>query len=317
MQTPDAPPVVQPDAGGPGGHAAKGTPPMFTDANDVTTTGSTPTRNAGGHYNAAKEPQKEPEMRGLTTSKYLYGYTVALEPGEAAPDFANHADVEEADTGWDKIERVNRIAYTTMNQEVAEEHGFALLDVEDVSGYTSWGTFDCDMIEYGEYVQVDGEGNPVLDAQGKEVPTDIYADEGAASVLEAHARAAERQAAEAAAREAQRKAEEAERRARLTEILNGAGIEPTDWSLDIANLAVWHVRDLANGSRTSRNQRKFSTHYDHPLYSHPAVKAARAQGEVLVREAQAQQARLEGAAKSALHVQATRILDAVRTAVQS
>lgn len=32
---------------------------MFTDAHGVTTSGSTPTRNAGGYYNAAGEPQKE------------------------------------------------------------------------------------------------------------------------------------------------------------------------------------------------------------------------------------------------------------------
>jgi hypothetical protein len=49
---------------------------MFREANDVTTIGSTPTRNAGGYYNAAGEPQKEEkEMSGMTT-KDEHGNTV-------------------------------------------------------------------------------------------------------------------------------------------------------------------------------------------------------------------------------------------------
>jgi hypothetical protein len=76
------------------------------------------------------------------TVTYLYGYTVALEPGEAAPEFAKHADVEEADSGWDKVERVHNIAYTTTNQDVAREHGFALLGFDDGTVSYSWGTVD-------------------------------------------------------------------------------------------------------------------------------------------------------------------------------
>ena len=73
---------------------------------------------------------------------YVYGYTVALEPGEAAPEFAKHADVEEADSGWDKVERVHNIAYTTTNQDVAREHGFALLGYDDGTVSYSWGMVD-------------------------------------------------------------------------------------------------------------------------------------------------------------------------------
>jgi hypothetical protein len=98
---------------------------------------------------------------------YGYGYTVGLEPGEAAPEFAKHVDVEEADSGWDKVERVHRIAYTTENQQVARENGFALVIGSEPS--FSWGTIDNGVIE------------------PKETEHDIYTDAGAAAALEEQA----------------------------------------------------------------------------------------------------------------------------------
>jgi hypothetical protein len=86
---------------------------------------------------------------------------------------------------------------------------------------------------------------------------------------------------------------------------------------DIAHLAGWHVRDLANGTRPSRTPRTFSTPDEPTLHRHPDVKAARALGEALIREVQTPPARLAGAAKSKRPAAAARILDAVRAAVQS
>jgi hypothetical protein len=245
------------------------------------------------------------EGTDVEATTYIYGYMVALEPGEGAPDFVAHEDVEEADSGWDKIERVNRIAYTTTNQHVAREHGFALLGTDD-DGYAvcSWGTFDCDLIEMGEYVYKNDDGT--------ETPIDIYTDEGAQDALEAAGEAAEAYHQAQQHRRAVEKAANDARDARFAELLKAAGIEVSAWSLNIALQAGYHVRNA--DIRMSRKQSKFSTHYDHMLYDHPAFKAARAQGEILVREAQAQQARLESAAKSRLHAEAQRILDVVRAA---
>jgi hypothetical protein len=49
---------------------------MFREANDVTTAGSTPTRNAGGYYNAAEKPQKEEQEMSWMTTKDEHGNTV-------------------------------------------------------------------------------------------------------------------------------------------------------------------------------------------------------------------------------------------------
>jgi hypothetical protein len=49
---------------------------MFREANDVTTAGSTPTRNAGGYYNAAEKPQKEAQEMSWMTTKDEHGNTV-------------------------------------------------------------------------------------------------------------------------------------------------------------------------------------------------------------------------------------------------
>jgi hypothetical protein len=255
--------------------------------------------------NAVNLNPTEAEEEDVEQATYLYGCMVALSPGEGAPDFVAHEDVEEADSGWDKIERVNRIAYTTTNQDVAREHGFALLGTDD-DGYAacSWGTFDCDLIEMGEYVYKNDDGT--------EAPIDIYTDEGAQDALEAAGEAAEAYHQAQQHRRAMEKAANDARDARFAELLKAAGIEVSAWSLNIALQAGYHVRDA--DTRTSRKQSKFSTHYDHMLYDHPAVTAARAQGEMLVREAQAQQARLESAARSRLHAEAQRILDVVRAA---
>jgi hypothetical protein len=49
---------------------------MFTDANDVTTNRGTPTRDADGYYNAAKEPQEEEKEMSSVTTKDDHGNTV-------------------------------------------------------------------------------------------------------------------------------------------------------------------------------------------------------------------------------------------------
>jgi hypothetical protein len=68
---------------------------MFTDANEVTTSGSTPTRNAGGYSNAAGEPQKEEkEMSGMTT-KDEHGNTVTKYAARIEHDAELHKRVHD------------------------------------------------------------------------------------------------------------------------------------------------------------------------------------------------------------------------------
>jgi hypothetical protein len=242
------------------------------------------------------------------TMTYLYGYMVALEPGEAAPDFADHPDVEVADEGWDKIERVHRFAYTTTNQEVAAEHEFALVDLYDAEekSYdaaalaTSWGTFDSRLIEHGDYVYIADDG--------ARTPIDIYTDEGAWDALEAAAEVDAEEAAQQAKRDAIHKTTTDARDTRFVEMLTAAGLEPSGWDVQVALQAAYHVRDaslMANGA-TPQHRQKFGRRYEHLLYNEPTVAHAREEGRRLAQ-------RLENDARNKLHGRATKILDVIRS----
>jgi hypothetical protein len=188
------------------------------------------------------------------TTTYIYGYTVALEPGEGAPDFAKHADVEEADTGWDKIERVHRTTFTTTNQELAREHGFALLGVDGEVSF-SWGTVD------GTEIEAD------------DTEHDIYIDAGAEPALEE----LELENAEISRRrrawEREEAAREAARETWLTEVLKRAGIDPTPWALQIVKTAERHTSG------------KFSRSYNHNLDLQPEVREAQRIANQLLADA--------------------------------
>jgi hypothetical protein len=260
-----------------------------------------------------KDVNAGPNVEVVTEEQltYAYGISVSLEPGEAAPDFAKHEDVEVADSGWDKIDRVNRIAYTTINQDVAQEHGFALLGTEDNIS-CSWGTFDCSQIEMGEY-QYEGD-----------IDVDIYTDEGAEDALRFANEVGEEHAAEQAKRDAVQKTAEAARDERLAILLKDAGIEPTPWALNIALQAGYYVRNMAHWQ-----QGKFSKTYSHQLFSKyeqtsstfepglasgapKELQQAHAVAYQLVSTAQQQARQLILNAKNKIHAQAARILDVVR-----
>lgn len=192
--------------------------------------------------------------------EYWYGTEVALEPGEGMPAELKHEDIEERDSGWDKVDRVHRFALITQNQDVAREQGFDLLylvgdDDDDDEGEVeyddsgeipcSWGTFDCRTISHGEYVYGKAGDGP---------PVDIYTNQGAAVALRAERQAqavyakkyaqspagiaAAEQRAEIEARvTAEIKARE-EREAALAAKLREAGIEPTPWAVEVARSAA-------------------------------------------------------------------------------
>jgi hypothetical protein len=68
---------------------------MFREANDVTTAGSTPTRNAGGYYNAAEKPQKEAQEMSWMTTKDEHGNTVTKYAARIEHDAELHKRVHD------------------------------------------------------------------------------------------------------------------------------------------------------------------------------------------------------------------------------
>jgi hypothetical protein len=74
---------------------------MFTEANDLTTSCSTPTRNAGGYYKAAGEPQKEEgEMSRTTTKQELVKGQI-----EEATTFEQFLEIEKQIDGQAQAQR--------------------------------------------------------------------------------------------------------------------------------------------------------------------------------------------------------------------
>jgi hypothetical protein len=214
------------------------------------------TTQDGSAHDSGAGTRCEVEARDRT---FTYVYMTSLEPGEAAPDYAKHADVEVADTGWDKIDRVNRIAYTTVNQDVARENGFALIVGEQPS--FSWGTVDSATIAE------------------EDTEHDIYTDDGAEAALKELEPTPE-ELAEAEARYRREQQSRQDRDAKIREALVAAAIEPSYWAMEVARAATTYQKYSKRDSFSRRYAVEFN-----PTYQAAVARArseAQAQGSQIL-----------------------------------